>query len=367
MKVLVWCSWIAECGGMERVAISLANGLAQNGWDVLLVGPYSNAPKLCSVIGPRVEYVDYRPVRSVTGLIKTRAFLRRLMQRNSVNVVSAHGSVFPFLGAVVPVVWTEHSLRYGMRPMFSGPRGLAWRLVAHELKEGRWRLVGVSKFIATQVTNQLRLEGGGAAVIHNGIPDEPAFRTLAPPAMEQPYRIGYLGRLEPEKRPLDVFSLAPLLETMGVPCEWHIFGKGSLWDDMCAACQTSPATIIMRGYVESIREVFKSIDLLFLPSREEGLPTAVLEARLAGRWVAAWNTTGIPEAAGPDNILVNPAGALPGMADAIAGVLRSGRRPPAVPAGLFSYSQMIVEYDELLHKTAAGKRTARKRTKEAAA
>jgi glycosyltransferase involved in cell wall biosynthesis len=107
----------------------------------------------------------------------------------------------------------------------------------------------------------------------------------------------------------------------------------------------------MHGYVARLRDVFETIDALFVPSRAEGLPTAVIEARLAGRWVAGWKCTGIPEAAGPDGILVSPSEGLRAMADAIAAVLRSGRRPPAAPDGRFEHERMINDYAEVLRST----------------
>jgi len=353
MTILVWCSWIAESGGMERVAVSLANGLSNRGHRVVLVGPYSNAPNLRYAIAAGVRYINYLPRRSVKGLLDTRAFLKNLVQELRVDLISAHGSVFPLLGLPVPVVWTEHGLRYGNHPMLSGVRGLAWRLVRRELQQGRWHLVTVSRFVMQRVREELSLSKTIGSVIYNGIPGAQSLRILAAPKLQPPYQLGYLGRLEPEKRPTEVFDLAALLHGMGVPCHWHIFGKGSLLDEMEARRRLCPCKVEMHGNVPRLREVFEAIDLLFVPSRAEGLPTVVLEARLAGRWVAGWHSTGIPEAAGPDGILVEPSGGLLAMAEAISVVLRSGKRPPPIPEGQFDFEQMVQSYDELLQQRAA--------------
>jgi glycosyltransferase involved in cell wall biosynthesis len=152
---------------------------------------------------------------------------------------------------------------------------------------------------------------------------------------------------------MDVFELAALLHKLNVPCHWHIFGSGSLWDQFEARRRLSPFKLEMHGVVLLPSEAFQSIDLLFVPSHEEGFPTVILEARLAGRWVAGWHTTGIPEAAGQDAILVPPSGGLSSMADAICAVLRAGRLPPPVPDGQLEMEQMLQTYDELMQAMAA--------------
>ncbi len=53
-----------------------------------------------------------------------------------VQVVSAHGSVFPLLASGVPVVWTEHDVRYAGAEMLRGLRGLCLAAGAGALASG---------------------------------------------------------------------------------------------------------------------------------------------------------------------------------------------------------------------------------------
>jgi hypothetical protein len=90
------------------------------------------------------------------------------------------------------------------------------------------------------------------------------------------------------------------------------------------------------------------MDMLYLPSHLEGLPTVCLEARLAGRFVAGWKVAGIPEAAGPNGVLVPPPYDLARLADAIAATLRAGRIPPRLTSAEFEFDQMVTRYENML-------------------
>jgi glycosyltransferase involved in cell wall biosynthesis len=339
---------------MERVAGHMAGGLNARGHRVLLVGPYSKAPALRAQIGERVELVEHRPSSTVAGLMETGRFLKDVARRERADVISAHGSVFPLLSGATPVVWTEHAIRYPNGKMISGAKGMLWRLVRRRLETRRWEAVGVSRFVLDSLRTELGLSAGVGRVIYNALPQAAELRALPLPKMTPPYQIGYLGRLEPEKRPQDVFELSRLVEAMGVPCEWRIFGGGSMAAEMTArAKQEGGGRIHVHGYVKDVREAVENVDLLFLSSHSEGLPTVVLEARLARRPVVGWRTAGVPEAAGEEGFLVDPPFELPRFAETIVRALQSGI-PAAPPSGNFEFDRMMERYEEAFRSVLAG-------------
>ncbi len=121
MNVLVWNSWVSPAGGMERVALSIANGLAEREEaHVVLAGPYDTLPMLSSQISARVHFVPCTFDRSVSGLFRNYQSLSRIVQEHDIDVISAHGSLIPLLPMDVPVAWTEHGPRYGDQPIFQG-------------------------------------------------------------------------------------------------------------------------------------------------------------------------------------------------------------------------------------------------------
>ena len=144
---LVWCSNVEPAGGMERVALSVANGLVEQGWHVLLVGPFNRVPFLRNAIRPEIEFIDHQIQRSPSGIFQTARFLNRIIRERGVHVISAHGSVFPLVFSGTPVVWTEHDVRYAGGEMLRGFRGFAWRRIRRLVADGAWRLVTVSRHV----------------------------------------------------------------------------------------------------------------------------------------------------------------------------------------------------------------------------
>jgi glycosyltransferase involved in cell wall biosynthesis len=345
--VLVWCSWIAVAGGMERVAASIANGLHSKGWRVLFVGPCDEVPSFRSLLADGVEVVSHTPRSTVSGSIRTARFLNALIKKYSVDLVSAHGSVLPLIACPVPVVWTEHEIRYGGQDMLSGVKGLIWRVIRHHLQTGRWKLIVVSRFLRDQTCEKLGLDAALTSLIYYGIADADNLRQIPLPALKPPYRIGFLGRLISYKGPLDIFELMPELDRLGVPHEWHIFGEGDLLPELRERAAAFPGRITVHGPVPNARHALSQVDMIAFLSRgeHEGLGLVLVEARLARRLVTAWNVGCIPEGAGEDAALVDAPFDLKRFAARMAAELRRGELPPPVPADQWTVQTMINQYD----------------------
>ncbi len=231
-SVLVWCSAGDPAGGVEHIAISIANGLASCGWRVALMGPMRDAPSLRELIRPEVDAIDHRPEKTAFGVLRTARCIRHIVRERKIDVISAHGSLFPLLFSRIPVVWTEHDMRY-VGTMLRGFRGLAWRWIRHLVQQGHWRVVTVSHHVKTRLRENLNM-GEDVQVIYNGLPNADSLRALPPPRMVSPFRIGFLGRLTRYKRPLEVFELSARLNAMGISHEWNVFGDGILMPEMLA-------------------------------------------------------------------------------------------------------------------------------------
>lgn len=350
MTVLVWNSWITPAGGMERVALSIANGLADRGCRVILVGPYDQVPVLRASIHESITYVHCDFDRTPSGLLRNTVFLRRLIRQYRVDVISAHGSLIPLLGLDIPVVWTEHGPRYGDQSILKGWKTLPWSLIRARLRSGKWLFVACSRYVRDRICSELKLNPQMAEVIYNGVPNAAQLRSLPLPAFTAPWRIGFLGRLEPEKHPDDVFALDEILHRRGVDCRWFVWGDGSLASTLREKAEGHPR-VRLCGLAKNAAAALAEVDaLVFLSHGQmEGLPTVILEARLARRPVIAWDVTANPEATGPADMLVPPFD-LEWFATALQQVLH--RTPVAAEAAATSYEQMIEQYDSVLRKHA---------------
>jgi glycosyltransferase involved in cell wall biosynthesis len=112
-----------------------------------------------------------------------------------------------------------------------------------------------------------------------------------------PLRLLYVGRLVREKGILDLPLIDAELQRRGVSVSWTIQGTGA---DEVLLKRTwrspSPITWYGRRPMDDVLELYQSHDVLVMPSRNEGLPVALLEAMAAGVVpVVSDLPSGIPE------------------------------------------------------------------------
>ena len=150
----------------------------------------------------------------------------------------------------------------------------------------------------------LHLKPGSVRVIHNGAPVPAALaRSVSLPGR---VRIGAVGRLEAEK------GLSALVEAMvSLPeCDLVFVGDGSERAHLEALVHTLDIgeRITFAGWVEPPWTENWAVDVLAMPSLNEGFPMVIVEAMLAGIPVVATTVGGIPEIVVPGStgMLVPP-------------------------------------------------------------
>ena len=118
------------------------------------------------------------------------------------------------------------------------------------------------------------------------------------PTLEGPLRLLFVGRLVSQKG-LDVLLRA--LSSLKDDKNWAltIAGEGPLKDELARAAQGLRLTehITFRGWLERdhVPAVYRDADVFVLPSRDEGMPNAMLEAMAAGLPVIGSRVAGIDE------------------------------------------------------------------------
>ncbi len=134
---------------------------------------------------------------------------------------------------------------------------------------------------------------GKLHVIPNGT-SEIAFRERT----FRSWRIGIVGRISPEKGQMEFLRAVALLQSEFPDAQFVLRGAPIL------AAQSyfnrvrdlaSELSVELAGWTEDIASVFGKLDLLVVPSKEEGMPRVVLEAFSAGVPVVAFPAGGIPE------------------------------------------------------------------------
>jgi glycosyltransferase involved in cell wall biosynthesis len=117
------------------------------------------------------------------------------------------------------------------------------------------------------------------------------FQPWQPPTGRPP-RIGYLGELNENKR---AGLLVEASARLGIAHEVRLAGRGPLQPRLAEAARRLGAPVCFDGWVSDPVAWLRSVDLLVLPSRREGLPRCVLEAMAAGVPVVATENRGTRE------------------------------------------------------------------------
>jgi glycosyltransferase involved in cell wall biosynthesis len=131
---------------------------------------------------------------------------------------------------------------------------------------------------------QLGVELPNAQVVWN--PNQAAGLNLLPwPAETGKLRLACVGRLEPGSKGQDVlFRMLALPQWRARAVELNLYGEGASEKTLRAMAQSlSLENVNFCGFVTNVAGIWRENHLLVLPSRQEGLPLALIEAMSCGR------------------------------------------------------------------------------------
>ena len=343
-------------GGLEQCVLTLAEELAARGRLAGVVTLFDG------VLAERLQQRGLLTEVIATGLAihRSATSLGRVMATVDPALVHAHGykaTIVCGLSGRRPLVRTLHG---AVEP---GPMAEVLRLRAYEWLADR--LAARRRAWTVFVSDDLR-RGRGAGTaresrIHNGIVlDAPNDRS-AQDAGEAPLRIGIVGRLTAVKGHDVALAAMAALPRGGVQLE--IAGDGPDRQQLQTLAETLgvSAAVHFRGFVSDMRAFYRTLDVLIMPSRHEGVPYALLEAMGQGLPVLASRVGGIPEVVsdGHDGVLVQ-AGSSAALAEALTRLQdrplreRLGAAARETVAARFSSTHMATQYlrlyDQLLEE-----------------
>ena len=139
--------------------------------------------------------------------------------------------------------------------------------------------------------------------------------------------VGAVGRLAYQKAPEDFLAMMRHLNRADVVGVW--VGGGELAGRISRLARAHPARIVLAGERTDVPEVLPAFDVFVLPSRYEGLPTAIVEAMVCGIPVVATAVNAVADVVVPgDTGLLVP----PQRPDLMADAVRYFLDQPAVAA-----------------------------------
>lgn len=313
-----------EGGGAQRSNVNLAMGLSELGFLVTVLTIRPAAPETAATLASTITLVDLgesRWPRWTRALIVLREVLRIVRAREVDAVISgSFGLNHVLLTARAlgvlrrPLIVVEHlGIRFRLG-VLGGERRIVrhlFRALLSVLYRRVDRVVAVSRGVAREFENDLRLAPETLQVVHNGVDLEEvaelsrlkpnssfanAFDTLDHP------RIISVGRLEPQKAQSDLIrAFAQVRESHGGSLT--ILGEGSLREELHFLVRELglEGSVHMPGHTSPPYWYVAESDVFVLSSIAEGFGLVLVEALVCGTAVVS---TDCPS--GPREILTDP-------------------------------------------------------------
>lgn len=287
-------------GGAERVALLLASGMLDRGWEPLVISVRADDeyPEYPQVARSFLVPTDAR--RGALALPTVARNLRRELARQRPDVVEIHSPFAEFAFAAslfrAPVVRVLHGhvdvswehdaggLRRTLLP--KAQRWLARRTIGH---------IAISSWIADAARDRLGLRGSRLVVVPNGV-ELLRFNFVQRDVSSAPV-VAVLGRLVDPKRPqLALRAFQQLVKAWPGATLWFI-GDGPLRPGLEreAGDRGLASSVNFLGLRSDVPQLLSRAHLLWHFCKVEGLGLAVLEAMATGLPVVASDGPGCRE------------------------------------------------------------------------
>jgi glycosyltransferase involved in cell wall biosynthesis len=323
-------------GGPVDLAVGVASEVARrpNGAEIVLVGP-----RPASAAGPALN-LPLRPL-TVRSKLDARGFgaVSDLLRELRPDLIHAQdrraGLVCAVVGGNTPVALTFHGLPdnaagrwvregplHGRRPGLSGgSRLLADALVARRLGY----TVAPSTAMAEFLHRELRVPADRLRVLHNGVAVPPIGT-----AVSEVRVFATAGSFTPSKAAPLLVEAFKAIAVSRADLRLIMLGDGADLRRCQQLAASANGQVELTGYCTDVEAQLRRADAFVLPSLNENLPLALLQAMALGLPCIATDVGGVGEAlAGDAGILVPP-----GSVTALIGAMQRLIAEPGLAAAL---------------------------------
>jgi glycosyltransferase involved in cell wall biosynthesis len=308
-------------GGPALHVAYLTAGLAKRGYDTTLVaGTIAHGEESMAFVadqrGVRIETVaDLH--REIAPLSDARAILRlaRLIRREQPTILHTHTAKAGAVGRLAAllagsarppiIVHTFHG--HVLRGYFNAITAYGFRTLERLLARMTTRLIAVSPEVRDDLVSLGVAPASKFVVIRLGIELDERVGEENDEARQETRRrlglasdafvVGWVGRMTAVKRTEDLVRVTRTLVDLGVDAYLCLVGDGP--DREALEAYAHELGVVKRclfvGYQEDVARFYSAIDVLLLPSANEGTPVSVIEALAAGRPAVATDVGGVPD------------------------------------------------------------------------
>lgn len=330
----------SDIGGAQRCLLELLPAAHAFGWTVRLAVPgrgrFTHEAERLGIALLDLPLGAYALGRKGPGALirfhresgRLASWLAEVARAETPALIYANGPrVLPAIaraGLGRPVLFHSHSL-------VTFARGRPYAKWA--LRRTGATIVAASRRLARQWPSPVRVIYGGVGSLSG----EPVTRPAGPPELGDAAsgpRIGIVGRWTEGKGQREFVQAARILEARHPSARFVVCGDTAFDDPRGAAYARqvraqAPGSVAFLGWRDDVGEVLAGLDLLVLPSAEEGgIPSIVLEAFAAKTPVLATAVGGLPEI----------------LSDAVNGFVLEDRAPGTMAATI---ARIVARPDQL--------------------
>jgi glycosyltransferase involved in cell wall biosynthesis len=324
-------------GGGQRSLLELLPHMRTRGWNarVALPGPgtFSRVIEECGFPVHFIPCRHYTPARkSAIDFLRYGPDLQRTTRAVSALIESHRADLLYVNGPrLLPAAaWIARKrsipLIYHCHHRLLQP--VVIRLAAEALRWSHGRVIACCRFAGEPF--QESVPGCRFHVIYNGVPSPSWSRRPRDPV--QPWNIGVIGRVEPEKGQLEFVAAARILSSELSNCRFllagaPLFSGPEYMEKVRKASLGLPVEFL--GWQEDVGTVFAQLDLLVVPSADiDSTPRVIVEALAGGLPLVAFPSGGIPEIVTDCKTgFLAKAGSATALAARIRSVISMGLRP----------------------------------------
>jgi glycosyltransferase involved in cell wall biosynthesis len=295
-----------QLGGAQRCLLDLLPAFLQAGYETHLAvpgnGPLADGARACGAVVHRIPCGAYKSgqkswidaARFGVDLPRQAWRIASLASKNKIDLIYVNGPrLLPAaaLGARgCPVLFHAHSVV---------TQPAAARLTRWALQSANASVIAACRFVLEPLTGVV--QPGRSRVIYNGVAPVECVRRRH--SANDPWRIGVIGRIAPEKGQLEFVQAARLLLSELVlrqrRCDFVVCGDALFSNPHYSRrvrAEAEGLPIEFTGWRNDIRDVLATLDLVVVPSAAvEATTRVILEAFSAGIPVVAFRSGGIPE------------------------------------------------------------------------
>ena len=308
-------------GGPALHVAYLTAGLAERGYDTTLVaGTLTRGEESMAFVaqqrGVTIETLDELH-RNIAPLRDARAIVRlaRLIRRERPDILHTHTAKAGAVGRLAAllagdarpsiVVHTFHG--HVLRGYFNPLTALGFRILERLLARTTTTLIAVSPEVRDDLVALGVAPASKFTVIRLGIELDERVAAIEGDARHETRRqlgivddafvVGWVGRMTAVKRTDDVLRTIRKLADRGVNAYLCLIGDGPDRDHLERYAHELGVVrrCLFLGYQDDVARFYDAIDVLLLPSANEGTPVSVIEALAASRPAVATRVGGVPD------------------------------------------------------------------------